>query len=47
MRAGHAELPAQDIEQGSIGIGVDNGLDAIEAEANTRHRGWDPDCGLL
>jgi len=34
MRAGDAELPAQDIEQRSIGIGVDCGLGSIEAESN-------------
>jgi len=38
MRTGHAELPAQDIEQRSIGVGVDVSLDAIEAESNIRHR---------
>jgi hypothetical protein len=30
-------LPAQDIEQRTIGIGVDISLDAIEAESDTRH----------
>jgi hypothetical protein len=34
MRAGDTELPAQDIEQRSIGIGVDCGLGPIEAESN-------------
>jgi hypothetical protein len=38
MRAGDAELSAQYIEQRSIGIGVDCGLGAIEAESNTQHR---------
>jgi hypothetical protein len=38
MRTGHAELPAQDIEKGTIGVGVDISLDAIEAKSNTRHR---------
>ena len=34
MRTGHAERSAQDGEQRSIGIGIDIGLDAIEAESN-------------
>src|SRR3979411_3365472 len=41
MRTGHAELPAQDIEQRSVGVAVDISLDAIEAESDTRHRKWD------
>src|SRR5258708_36902344 len=47
MRAGDAELPAQDIEQRPIGIGVDDGFGPIEAESNTRHRERDLDSGLL
>src|SRR3954451_11883875 len=39
MRSGHAELAAQDIEQRSIGIGVDIDLGAIEAESNAWHCG--------
>ncbi len=35
MRAGHAELTAQDGEQRGIRIGVDVGLDAIEAKAES------------
>jgi hypothetical protein len=38
MRTGHAELPAQEVEKRTIGVGVDISLDAIEAESNTRHR---------
>jgi hypothetical protein len=41
MRAGQMQVTAQDIEQRTIGIGVDVGLDAIEAESNIRHREWD------
>src|SRR6266481_1546223 len=47
MRANDAELPAQDVEQRSIGVGVNCGLDAIEAEANTRHRERDLDSGWV
>src|SRR6266404_3148163 len=47
MRAGHAELPAQDIEQRTIGIGVDINLDAIEAESDTWHRRDDLDLRLV
>jgi hypothetical protein len=43
MRADDAKLPAQDFEQRSIGIGVDCGLGAIEAESNTLHEGRDLD----
>src|SRR6266404_4177206 len=47
MWPGHAELPAQDIEQRTIGIGVDIGLDAIEAESDTWHRRDDLDLRLV
>src|SRR5882757_342356 len=45
MRPGHAELCAQNIQQRSIGIGVDLRLRAIEAKSNARHRGRTY-CGL-
>src|SRR5882757_1373474 len=38
MRPSQAERTAQDVEQGSVGIGIDGGLDAIEAKSNARHR---------
>jgi hypothetical protein len=38
MRTGYPELSAQDIEKGTIGVGVDISFDAIEAKSNTRHR---------
>src|SRR5258707_373162 len=47
MRAGDAELPAQDIEQRSIRIGIDRGLGAIEVESDARHRERDLDSGLV
>src|SRR5260221_11734166 len=40
MRPGHAELLEQDIQQRSIGIGIDLSFDAIEAKLNAWHRGW-------
>src|ERR1700692_2364016 len=46
MRTGQAELTAQDGQQRCIGIGVDIGLDAIEAKANTWHRSETFDYGL-
>ena len=38
MGSSHVKRTAQNIEQRTIGIGVDFGLDTIEAESNTRHR---------
>ena len=38
MRTGHAKRSAQDVEQRTIGIGVDVGLNAIEVKSNARHR---------
>src|SRR5690349_7580430 len=37
MRAGHPLWPAQDREQRCVGIGVDLGIGAIEAETNAWH----------
>jgi hypothetical protein len=41
MRPGYAELTAQNIQQRSIGIGVDIRLDAVEAKSNAWHH-WNP-----
>src|SRR5258706_15084718 len=46
MRAGDAELPAQDIEQRLGGISVNCSFGAIEAKSNKRHRERDPNSGL-
>ena len=40
MRAGHAKRPAQGRQQRELGIGIDIGLDAIEAKSDARHRNW-------
>src|SRR5260370_39447109 len=46
MRAGDAELPAQDIEQRLVGISVNCSFGAIEAKSNKLHRERDPNSGL-
>jgi hypothetical protein len=37
MHTSHAERSTQEVEKRGIGIGVDFGLDAIEAKSNARH----------